>query len=206
MTPCRRRALGKTAFALGVVAVVIIATAGFLIVVMNYSQLTAGGNNQTVSSAESTTQTYQPCPSANGGFPPGLSQITINGKTTCVVGSPIIVGNDGSVDFRNGTVVDLNANTTGSAFIGGDQYDTLVTSNGTRFVFNAQGVVATLYPYQGKEVFANGTTTTFPPCAYPVSTNPQQSGEAANGTAWFSSASGGVVRFYPNGTCGAANG
>ncbi|MGH9918550.1 MAG: hypothetical protein ACRD6W_06760, partial [Nitrososphaerales archaeon] len=67
------------------------------------------------------------------------------------------------------------------------------------------GVVATLYPYQGKEALANGTMATIPPCTYPVSIDPQQSGSAANGTVWFSSASGGMVRFHPNGTCSPAN-
>lgn len=119
----------------------------------------------------------------------------------------MFVSGDGRIDFRNGSVVDLHANTTGSAIISGLYgYGTVVVTNGTRFIFNASGVIATLYPYQGKEVFTNGTIAAFPPCIYPVSTNIKESGDLANGTVYFSGASGGIVRFYPNGTCSAANG
>jgi len=118
----------------------------------------------------------------------------------------MFVSGDGRIDFRNGSVVDLHANMTGSDIIEGQHYDTAVVTNGTRFVFSARAVIATLYPYQGKEVFANGTIATFPPCINPVSPNPQQSGGGANETVWFSGAGGGIVRFYPNGTCGAATG
>lgn len=168
---------------------------------------TAVTSSTATTSSGNTNETYFPCPSPGQFRPPDESQIIVNGTTVCVSGPAILAGNDGRIDFRNGSVVDLHANTTGSAMILGLYgYDTVVVTNGTRLIFNASRVIATLYPYQGKEVFANGTITTFPPCIYPVSPDPQQSGEGANGTVWFSGASVGIVRFYPNGTCSAANG
>ena len=117
--------------------------------------------------------------------------------------TPIVVNDDGVVDFRNGTGVDLYANLTGSSFMGGGTtYDTVVTLQATRFIFNAHGLIATIYPYQGREIFANGTVTTFPTCAYPISTNTQYPrGTSGNGTVNFPAAGGGTVWFYPNGTC-----
>jgi hypothetical protein len=143
----------------------------------------------------------QPC-----GLNPGVSVVTVNGVAKCVVGPPIIVNYDGRIDFRNGTVVDLHANLTASSFIGGSSYDTVVTSNATRFIFNAHGVIATMYPYQGKEVFANGTIVTFAACPYPISDYRFGGGESANGTVWFTSSNGGVLRFFPSGTCTTTNG
>jgi len=119
----------------------------------------------------------------------------------------MIVNEDGRIDFRNGTAVDLHANLTASNFIGGSNFDTIVTSNATRFIFNAHGIIATIYSYQGREVFANGTIATFAACAYPITTNLQSPRRAfGNGTVWFTSASGGIVRFSPDGTCSPASG
>ena len=153
-------------------------------------------------STQSVNNQNQPCYVVNGVTEPGVSEVTVNGVVKCVAGPPVIVNNDGRVDFRNGTVVDLRANLTASDFMGGSTYDTIVTSNATRFDFSAHGVIATIYPYQGKEVFANGTTALFPVCAYPISTNLQlPRGTSGNGTVWFTGANGGIVTFYPDGTC-----
>ena len=138
----------------------------------------------------------QPC-----GTNPGVSVVTVNGVAKCVVGPPVMVYDDGRVDFRNGTVVDLHANLTASSFIAGGSYDTVVTSNATRFIFDAHGVIATMYPYQGKEVFTNGTIVTFAACRYPIGDYRFAAGVSANGTVWFTGSSGGVLRFFPNGTC-----
>jgi len=144
----------------------------------------------------------QPC-----GLTPGVSVVTINGVSKCVVGPPVIVNNDGRIDFRNGTVVNLHANLTASSFMGGSSADTVVASNATRFIFNARGVVAIIYPYQGKEVYANGTIRTFVPCAYPISMDPPlPRGASGNGTVWFTASNGQIVRFYPDGTCSASSG
>jgi hypothetical protein len=138
---------------------------------------------------------------------PGVSEVIVNGTTKCVGGPPIVVNNDGVVDFRNGTGIDLYANLTGSSFIGGTSYDTVVTLQATRFIFNAHGLIATIYPYQGKEIFANGAFTTFPACIYPISASTQYPrGTSGNGTVWFPAAGGGIVWFYPDGTCGETNG
>jgi len=138
---------------------------------------------------------------------PGISEVIVNGTTKCVVGPPIVVNDDGIVDFRNGTGVDLYANLTGSSFIGGTSYDTVVTLQATRFVFNAHGLIAIFYPYQGREVFANGTVTTFPACVYPISASAQYPrGTSGNGTVDFPGAGGGTVWFYPNGTCSKGDG
>jgi len=138
---------------------------------------------------------------------PGISEVIVNGTTKCVVGPPIVVNDDGVVDFRNGTGVDLYANLTGSSFIAGTSYDTVVTLQATRFIFNAHGLIATFYPYQGRELFANGTVTTFPACAYSISTSTQYPrGTSGNGTVYFPAAGGGTVWFYPDGTCSETNG
>jgi hypothetical protein len=131
------------------------------------------------------------------------NQVIVNHTVMCYAGGPPNLGEGGVVDFMNGTVIHIHANTAGAALFGDglNGYVSVVLPNGTRFIVNASGVIATLYPYQGKEVFANGTIITFPPCMYPVSTKLQENGGAGNGTAWFSGASGGLVMFYPNGTC-----
>jgi hypothetical protein len=184
-----RRAIGTTVVAF---TIIIAAVAGGLgAIALVYTNSSQSANNQN-----------QPC-----GTLPGVSEVTVNGVVKCVAGPPIIVNNDGRIDFRNGTVVDLHANLTASDFIGGSAYDTAVTSNATRFIFNAQGVIATIYPYQGREILANGTIKTFLTCAYPITTNIQlPKGEYGNGTVWFTAAGGGIVRFYPDGTCSPANG
>jgi hypothetical protein len=104
-------------------------------------------------------------------------------------------------------VVNLYSDLTGSSLIGGSGYDTVVTSDATRFIFNAHGVIATIYPYQGKRVYANGTIVYFPVCAYAISTNPRlSSGASGNGTVWFTGSGGEIVMFYPDGACRATNG
>jgi|GEM_PF-6345898 len=220
----RRAAIQSTSLAFIGLLIVAGVAAGYLAVSTSQrqGQATTGAESQTTTktvsttavtsstatnSTGNTTEAYFPCPSPDQFRPPDESQIIVNGTTVCVNGPSMFVSNDGRVDFRNGSVVELHANMTGSAMILGlHGYDAVVVTNGTRFIFNASWVIATLYPYQGKEVFANGTITTFPPCIYPVSTNIKESGDLANGTVYFSGASGGIVRFYPNGTCSAANG
>jgi hypothetical protein len=180
----RRRAIGTTAVAFTIIIAAVIAGLGAVALIR--------------------LQQSQPCYVVNGVIEPGVSEVTVNGVVKCVAGPPVIVNDDGRIDFRNGTVVDLHANLTGASFIGGSTYDTVVTLNETRFIFNAYGLIATIYPYQGREVFANGTVTTFPVCAYPISTSilyPR--GTYGNGTDWLPAAGGGIVRFYPNGTCSA---
>ena len=135
-----------------------------------------------------------------------VSQVIVNHKVMCMDGGPpVSVGNDGRVDFMNGSVVYLHANMNNSGMMSSGLHgnDTVVIADGTRFIVNASGVLATLYPYQGKEVFANGTITTFPPCIYPATTNIEGSSSSYNGTASFSYANGLTVKFYPNGTCSA---
>jgi hypothetical protein len=167
-----------------------------------------GGSSYLVTTVSSSAYTisYFPCSSPDARFP-DVGQTIVNHMVTCMSGSSLVVSNGGRVDFMNGSVVELHANMTGSAMISGLYgYDTVVVTNGTRFIFNASGISATLYPYQGKEVFANGTITMFPLCIYPVSMNIKESGDLANGTVYFTGASGWTVRFYPNGTCNAASG
>lgn len=187
-----RRATGRTFVVFTLIAAAIVGGLG-------------AGTLIHANSFQSANSQNQPCYEANGVTEPGVSEITVNGVVKCVAGPPIIVNNDGRIDFRNGTVVDLHVNLTASGFMGGSTYDTVVTSNATRFIFNAHGIIATIYPYQGKEVFANGTIALFSICAYPINENLQiqSRGENANGTVWFTGANGGIVRFYPNGTCSA---
>jgi hypothetical protein len=110
------------------------------------------------------------------------------------------------VDFRNGTVVDLHANLTGAATIGdgrsGGRNNTVILPNGTRFIFNGRGVIEIISPYQGTAVYSNGTVMTFPICQYPFDPDLQLGGGlSGNGTAWWTSSSGTIVSFYPNGSC-----
>src|SRR5712691_9907781 len=92
----------------------------------------------------------QPC-----GLNPGVSVVTVNGVPKCVVGPPLVVSSDGKADFRNGTVVDFHVNATIAGMIGGAKNDTAILADGTRVIFNSKGVIAVVYPYQGKEVFSN---------------------------------------------------
>lgn len=189
----QRRALGTTAVAFVIIIAAVVGGLGA-------SALIRANSSQAVNNQN------QPCYVVNGVSEPGVSEITVNGTVKCVAGPPIIMNNDGRIDFRNGTVVDLHANLTASDFVGGSAYDTVVTSNATRFIFNAHGVIAIIYPYQGREVLANGTVRTFLACAYPVSTNIQlPKGVYGNGTVWFTASGGGIVRFYPDGTCSTAS-
>ena len=166
-----------------------------------YYETTTGGR-QTSNGQTSLGTLNQPC-----GLNPGESVVTENGVLKCVVGPPLTVSNDGKADFRNGTVVDLNVNATGAGMIGeggaGGSNDTIILTNGTRIVFNSRGVVVTVSPYKGEEVFANGTVTKFPSCAYRINADLDLShGVSGNGTAWYTSSDGIEVVFYPNGTCG----
>ena len=113
-----------------------------------------GGSYYLVTTESSSTYTisYFPCSSPDARFP-DVGQTIVNHTVVCMSGSPLTVSNDGRVDFMNGSAVELHANMTGSAMVSGLYgYDTVVVTNGTRFIFNASGVIATLYPYQGKEV------------------------------------------------------
>jgi hypothetical protein len=137
---------------------------------------------------------------------PGVSVVTSDGVQICVVGPSIVVNPNGMVDFRNGTVVDLHANLTGAATIGdgrsGGRNDTVILPNGTRFIFNGRGVIEIISPYQGTAVYSNGTVMTFPICQYPFDPDLQLGGGlSGNGTAWWTSSSGTIVSFYPNGSC-----
>jgi hypothetical protein len=136
------------------------------------------------------------------------NQVIVNHTVMCYVGAPLlVVGDDGygRMDFMNGTVVYVHANATGAALMADGVYGyvNVVLTNGTRFIVNASGVIAALYPYQGKEVFTNGTIAKFPPCIYPATTKIEGSSASGNGTASFSYANGLTVRFYPDGTCSA---
>jgi hypothetical protein len=148
----------------------------------------------------------QPCYVGGGVVEPGVSVVTENGVPKCVVGPPLVVSDDGQADFRNGTVVDLNVNATGASVIGaggeGGSNDTVVLINGTRMVFNSRGVIVTISPYKGEQVFSNGTIILFPACRYPITPDLHlSSGLSGNGTVWYTSSNGTVVIFYPNGTC-----
>ena len=132
--------------------------------------------------------------------------VTENGAPKCVVGPPLVVSNDGKADFRNGTVVDLNVNATGAGVIGaggaGGSNDTIILTNGTRIVFNSRGVIVTISPYKGEQVFSNGTIVSFPACRYPITPDLNlPHGLSGNGTVWYTSSNGTVVTFYPNGAC-----
>ena len=132
---------------------------------------------------------------------PGVSVVTSNGIQKCVVGPPIVTYPDGRVDFRNGTVVDLHANLTGAALINGGANDTVILPNGTRFTFNSHGIIVTISPYQGRAVYSNGLIVDIPVCQHPIDPDLQLAhGVSANGSAWWTSADGQAVIFYPDGT------
>src|SRR5438876_3908823 len=148
------------------------------------------------------TLSQPPVPNQPCGALPGVSVVTVNGVPKCVVGPPLAVSPDGKADFRNGTVVDLHVSAPIAAVIGGAKNDIVIIANGTRIIFNSKGIIAAIYPYQGKEVFSNGTIVTFPVCPYQISTDPALPRTVyANGTALFASSNGMIVRFAPNGTC-----
>ncbi len=148
----------------------------------------------------------QPCETSAGLAMPGVSVVTSNGVQKCMVGPPIVTYPDGRVDFRNGTVINLHANLTGAAVIGqggsGGRNDTVILPNGTRFTFNSNGIIVTLSPYQGKAVYSNGVVVDIPVCQYPIDPDLQLAhGVSANGSAWWTSADGQAVAFYPDGSC-----
>jgi hypothetical protein len=161
-----------------------------------------------VSTINSTTFTikYYNCSAPNAPLIDS-NEVIVNHTVMCWAGGggQYLGGSYGSIDFMNGTVVYIHANTTGAALMGDGVYGyvTVVLTSGTRFIVNASGVIATLYPYQGREVFDNGTITMFPPCIYSATTNIEGSSASGNGTASFSYANGSTVKFYPNGTCSA---
>jgi hypothetical protein len=118
----------------------------------------------------------------------------------------MIVNPDGRVDFRNGTVVDLHANLTSAATLGegvsGGRNVTVILPSGTRITFDSRRILVTIFPYQGKAVYSNGTVATFPVCQFPIDPDLHlPHGLAGNGTAWWTSSNGTKVSFYPNGTC-----
>lgn len=142
------------------------------------------------------------------------NQVLVNHTVMCYNGgAPGAIGPDGQgmIDFMNGSVVYLppvNMNQSSFMSSGLYGYDAVVISNGTRFIVNASGVIATLYPYRGIEVFANGTITTFAPCVYPGTENVEAYGGGGgyNGTVSYSYSNGLTVSFYGNGTCSAVEG
>lgn len=136
--------------------------------------------------------------------------MVVNGTQKCVVGPSILV--DGStINYRNGTVVNLPVQIAATDTDVGPNGGTLVSANGTRVTFNSKGLIAIIYPNQGREVFANGTVVSFPACPYVVNaeTDVPHGLFGANATTWYtlppSGASGSmVVYFYANGTCSAS--
>jgi hypothetical protein len=153
------------------------------------------------------TITYYNCSAPNAPLIDS-NAVIVNHTVMCYGGNPRFndIGTGGDeIDFENGTVVYIHGNTNMAVLLGDGLYGYLdvVLTNGTRFIVNASGVIATLYPYQGREVFDNGTIDTFPPCIYPATTNVEGSGVSGNGTASFSYANGSTVKFYANGTCSA---
>jgi hypothetical protein len=162
-----------------------------------------------VSTSNSSTYTikYYNCSAPNAPLIDS-NAVIVNHTVMCYGGSPRFndIGTAGDeIDFENGTVVYIHGNTNMAVLLGDGLYGYLdvVLTNGTRFIVNASGVIATLYPYQGREVFDNGTITMFPPCIYPATTNIEGNGVSGNGTASFSYANGSTVKFYANGTCSA---
>ena len=184
------KAIGTPTVALVVSVVLLVTAAGYV----SYG-LTSTNQSAT-----------QPCETSAGLAMPGVSVVTSNGVQKCVVGPPIVTYPDGRVDFRNGTVINLHANLTGAAVIGqggsGGRNDTVILPNGTRFTFNSRGIIVTISPYQGRAVYSNGVVVDIPACQYPIDPNLQLAhGVSANGTAWWTSADGQAVSFYPDGTC-----
>lgn len=184
MTSQRLAIATKTLAVIAVLAVAVISEAYLVILLM----------------ATPPIQT-RPC-----GLNPGMSVVTSNGIEKCIVGPPIAVYDNGTVDFKNGTVINLHANLTSVALLGqggsGGRNDTVILTNGTRITFNSRGVIVTISPYQGRSVYSNGTITSFPVCRYPINANLElPHGLSGNGTAWWTSSDGTAVRFNPNGTC-----
>jgi len=184
-----RAAIGTTTTQFAVIIVAITVTMGFA----TFSQPSAF--NQ------------QPCGSFSS-LGADESVVMVNGVSKCIFGPPLYISDDGKADFRNGTVVDLHVNATGASSLGDggggtSLNDTLILTNDTRIVFNSRGIIATVSPYEGKEVFSNGTVVTFPACPYHIA-NPDLSyprGLYGNGTSFYTLPDGMLVKFEPNGTC-----
>ena len=207
-------AIGTATVAFVVIVVVFVGA----VALVSFTSLPAPGGQPTASSESTITQPLTTANDTSGaastnqtvtgpcGLRPGVSVVTADGVQTCVTGPPLVVNPDGEVDFRNGTVIVLHANLTGVATFGdggsGGRNDTVGLHNGTRIIFNSRGVLVTISPYQGRAAYSNGTVVDFPACQHPI--NPDlrlPSGASGNGTAWWTSSDGTVVRFYANGTC-----
>jgi hypothetical protein len=154
------------------------------------------------SSVAANQNSTSPC-----GIVPGVSVVTSNGKPTCVAGPALVVNPDGRVDFRNGTIVDLHTNLTGVGTLGdgSGKNVTVILPGGTRITFDSRGIIVTIFPYQGRVVYSNGTIVRFVAYQFPIDPDLQlPHGLAGNGTAWWTSSNGIRVSFYPNGTCSEA--
>ena len=113
-----------------------------------------------------------------------------------------LVSNTGLARFPNGSTVRTGLTDVRGCYCVLDRTDWAVSSNGTRVLFNPKGVIATIYPFAGTEIFSNGTSFAFSPCQYQYPTSEIRGGGlAADGTAAFSYSNGMTVYFFANGTC-----
>ena len=107
----------------------------------------------------------------------------------------------GNAYFANGSWVQTGIKGNGAGCICVSRGEDLaVSSNGTRVLFSAKGIIATIYPYAGEEKLADGTTISFSPCIYPI-LNPQGYGLSANGTFTVSESGGEKISFFSDGSC-----